>query len=299
MKSKLEVFAAAAEYLSFTLAAKALSISQPAVTKNIQEIENEYNIRLFKRVPGGVSLTPEGELFLVHARKILGEYDSLAEDMGYFSGGDATACRVIGIGATESVAAGLLPVVIEKYLSLFKNTGINLKVMPGEELFSMLQAGELEVAIAETGHSNGHDYGELIDLPLLKYRMVLVAGRRNSIDVSSKERFCRTARFVKTSDCGMLQPFEKMLPCVEAGSLDFAIRLLLQSGNCFMQLPSYVADSYISRGEMAELRMPDSLQPVHVLPAEGGVDVFISASNAGKEYLENFIGFVRRSLPGL
>lgn len=300
MKSKLEVFVTAAECLSFTLAARTLSISQPAVTKNIREIENEYNIRLFERIPGGVSLTPEGELFLVHARKILSEYETLAEDIGSFSGADAAARRVLAIGATESVAAGLLPVIVEKYLSLFKNRGINLKVMPDTELFSMLQAGKLEVAIAETGCDMEHDYGELIDFPLLKYRMVVVAGRKNSIDASSQERFFRTARLVKRGTGGVQLPFEKMLPCVEAGSLDFAIRLLLQSGNCFMQLPSYLADGYISRGEMAELALPASLQPEPHSTAEGSVALFTSALSAGKGYIENFIRFVRRSLlPGL
>ena len=152
------------------------------------------------------------------------------------------------------------------------------------------------VAISETGCSMGHDYGELIDFPLLKYRMIVVAGRKNSIDASSQERFFRTARLVKRGAGGVQLPFEKMLPCVEASSLDFAIRLLLQSGNCFMQLPSYLADGYISRGEMAELALPASLQP-EPNTAEGSVAVFTSALSAGKGYIENFIRFVRRSLP--
>ena len=85
MKSRLEVFVAAAQFSSLTKAARSLAISQPAVSKNIKELESEYNVTLFKRGAGKMELTPEGERFLVHARKILGCYRDLNEDLSYFS----------------------------------------------------------------------------------------------------------------------------------------------------------------------------------------------------------------------
>ena len=81
MDFRLKVFIAVARHLSFTQASKELKISQPAITKHIQELENIYNAQLFSRQKGKISLTPQGELFLEHARKIVAACATLQEEM--------------------------------------------------------------------------------------------------------------------------------------------------------------------------------------------------------------------------
>ena len=81
MDFRLKVFIAVAKHLSFTQASKELHISQPAITKHIQELENTYSTQLFSRQKGKISLTRQGELFLQHAQKIVAAGASLQEEM--------------------------------------------------------------------------------------------------------------------------------------------------------------------------------------------------------------------------
>ena len=81
MDFRLKVFIAVAKHLSFTQASKELKISQPAITKHIQELENIYNTQLFSRQKGKISLTRQGELFLEHSQKIVAACAALQEEM--------------------------------------------------------------------------------------------------------------------------------------------------------------------------------------------------------------------------
>lgn len=78
---RLKVFQSVAYNLSFTKASKELYISQPAITKHIQELEQEYKIQLFERMGNKISLTHAGKLFLSHAENILNGYRQLDFEM--------------------------------------------------------------------------------------------------------------------------------------------------------------------------------------------------------------------------
>ncbi len=86
MDFRLKVFIAVAKHLSFTQASKELHISQPAITKHIQELENSYNTQLFSRQKGKISLTRQGLLFLEHATKIVEGYAILEQQMQIHAG---------------------------------------------------------------------------------------------------------------------------------------------------------------------------------------------------------------------
>ena len=86
MDFRLKVFIAVAKHLSFTQASKELHISQPAITKHIQELENSYNTQLFSRQKGKISLTRQGLLFLEHATKIVKGYAILEQQMQIHAG---------------------------------------------------------------------------------------------------------------------------------------------------------------------------------------------------------------------
>ena len=71
---RLRVFAQVAQTGSFTKAAEALSISQPAVSQNVSELERQLGITLFERRRGEVALTEQGKLFLKYAERIIEDY---------------------------------------------------------------------------------------------------------------------------------------------------------------------------------------------------------------------------------
>jgi DNA-binding transcriptional LysR family regulator len=69
--SKLEVFSVVVEEGSFSAAAKRMHLSQPAVSRHIQELESALGIRLFRRQRRGVALTTGGEILRQYTEKIL------------------------------------------------------------------------------------------------------------------------------------------------------------------------------------------------------------------------------------
>ena len=86
MDFRLKVFLTVAKHLSFTKASKELMISQPAITKHIQELENTYSTKLFSRQKGKILLTPQGELFMEHAGRIVESYINLEQQMHLHAG---------------------------------------------------------------------------------------------------------------------------------------------------------------------------------------------------------------------
>lgn len=92
----LKYFITVAQEQSFSKAAKVLNISQPALSKQIKDLEEEYQITLFNRTTRSLSLTEEGQLFKVHAKEILNlvnkTEDYLKNTKKYISGDIYLGC---------------------------------------------------------------------------------------------------------------------------------------------------------------------------------------------------------------
>ena len=111
---RIQVFHAVAKHLSFTRAAEALFMSQPAVTFQIRQLEEELDTRLFDRTPGGITLTPAGAIALEYAGHILamsGELKTRLKEMSGRIGGQ------LAIGASTVYADLLLPQVLVGFKS--------------------------------------------------------------------------------------------------------------------------------------------------------------------------------------
>ena len=109
---RLQVFHAVAKHLSFTKAAEALFMTQPAVTFQIRQLEEHFNTRLFDRAHGRISLTPAGQIALDYAERILSLSSELDTRLKEMSG------QVAGpllIGASTTIAEFLLPQVLGEF----------------------------------------------------------------------------------------------------------------------------------------------------------------------------------------
>ena len=112
---KLKVFMAVAENGSFTIAAKALGVTQPAVSQNIAELERNMGAELFTRGRGSVTLTAAGIIFKEYAEKILYWYSAAGHLFG--PTGKITANKPVRISADSFIASHILPDAISKLLT--------------------------------------------------------------------------------------------------------------------------------------------------------------------------------------
>ena len=112
---RLRIFMEVAEKGSFTLAAKALGVSQPAVSQNIAELEKSLGAELFLRRKGSVTLTPKGAAFKEYAGRIL--YWYTATEMMFGPEGKLSANKPVRISADGFIASHILPQALSKLLA--------------------------------------------------------------------------------------------------------------------------------------------------------------------------------------
>lgn len=110
--SRLKIFVAVAKEGSFTKAAAALGITQPAVSQNVAEIEKATGMLLFERRRGEVVLTPQGEIFMKYAADIL---DSYAHAERAFT---KTASTAVRISASEEIYTYIVGPVLDDFMKL-------------------------------------------------------------------------------------------------------------------------------------------------------------------------------------
>jgi len=88
----LRYFLAVGEALNFTKAAAQLRVAQPALSRQVQDLEEEIGVDLLKRSPRGVTLTAEGKLFLEEVRELLKRADESVEKSARWLAANMTSC---------------------------------------------------------------------------------------------------------------------------------------------------------------------------------------------------------------
>src|SRR5438128_1033817 len=109
----IEYFAVVAQHGHVGRAAEALRLSQPAVSKSLRRLEAALEVKLFKRTPRGVEVTPEGAALLLRVRGLRLSLQDVAREVKDVSAGLTGHLRV-AVG--ESIAEHLLPTAFEKLL---------------------------------------------------------------------------------------------------------------------------------------------------------------------------------------
>jgi DNA-binding transcriptional LysR family regulator len=143
---RLQVFHAVAKHLSFTKAAEALFMTQPAVTFQIRQLEEHFNTRLFDRAHGRISLTPAGQLALDYAERILGLSTELDTRLKEMSG------QVAGpllIGASTTIAEFLLPQVLGEFKAKYPAVVPRLFVANSEAVQGRIVERSLDLGFIE------------------------------------------------------------------------------------------------------------------------------------------------------
>ena len=125
--SRLKVFLAVAREGSFTIAARKLGISQPAVSQNVAELEKSLGVELFERSRGSVRLTSAGHTFQEYASRIQHWYSAVEDLFG--EKGRLSSRGQVRIAADSFVAGYILPSLLGKLLVAAPE--LSFRVCPG------------------------------------------------------------------------------------------------------------------------------------------------------------------------
>ncbi len=129
---------------SILKAAAALGMSQPALTKSLQELEDIVQIRLFDRHTRGVRVTEAGLRLITSGRRILAEVLRLDEDLGQLSTPEG---GLVAVGALPVAATGILPGVLIGLRRRYPEIQVRLQQGRTEDLLPMLASGELDLIV--------------------------------------------------------------------------------------------------------------------------------------------------------
>lgn len=169
---KILVFISAARHLNFTRAGKEMNISQPAVSKNIQELEAQAGRNLFERIGQRITLTEAGELFLEHAIRLTSIYEMLNGELGLL---DGILLGELRLGASTTLSHYILPNILADFHTSFPT--INLKVLHGNsrKMEELLRDKIIDLAVIEGLSDNSSMKYEAF----LKDEVVLVTRKNN------------------------------------------------------------------------------------------------------------------------
>ncbi len=143
---RLRVFHAVAKHLSFTKAAEALFMTQPAVTFQIRQLEEQFDTRLFDRAQGRIVLTPAGLVAFDYAERILalsGELDARLKAMSGIESGPLL------IGASTTIAEFLLPQVLGEFKARYPAVVPRLFVANSEAVQARVAERSLDLGFIE------------------------------------------------------------------------------------------------------------------------------------------------------
>jgi DNA-binding transcriptional LysR family regulator len=143
---RLQVFHAVAKHLSFTKGAEALFMTQPAVTFQIRQLEEQFNTRLFDRSQGRIALTPAGVVAFQYAERILALSAELESRLREMSGQDAGPLL---IGASTTIAEYLLPRIVGEFKARHPGIVPRLFVANSEQVQERVAERTLDLGFIE------------------------------------------------------------------------------------------------------------------------------------------------------
>jgi len=143
---RLQVFHAVAKHRSFTKAAETLFMTQPAVTFQIKQLEEQFNARLFERGHGQIALTEAGQMVFEYAERILALSSELDGRMKDLTG---QVAGTLLIGASMTVADYLLPQVLGEFKTRFPNVVPRLLVGNSEAVQNQVAEHSLDIGFIE------------------------------------------------------------------------------------------------------------------------------------------------------
>jgi DNA-binding transcriptional LysR family regulator len=209
---QLRYFSVLADELHFHRAADRLCIAQPALSRQIQQLESELNVVLFRRTRRRVEITECGEVFLERTRRMLADLDRTVSDVRNLEKG---VPGHLTFSFVQSASYVLLPAILKIFRLQFPDVELNLLDLSTAQQLDALSRNQADIALL---HPWRHDLR-------IEYKRLLVesfvvacpdthplAGKRNiSVKAFAKDRFIMHARGLGPTVSGMYNVTAELL----------------------------------------------------------------------------------------
>ena len=150
-------FIAAATTGQFSAAAIAEHVSQSAITNAVQSLERRLKLKLFDRLPHGVALTPEGQVFFHHAMHVM---DAVNDALNHATLKPQAMQGTIRLAATYTVLGYFLPDLLSRYKRSYPNVEIDLIDMDRRSLEKAVREGTVDLGVGVLSNlENREGYG--------------------------------------------------------------------------------------------------------------------------------------------
>ena len=256
----LQTFLEVAELKSFTRAAEQLGYSQPTVSFQIRQLEQELGVPLFDRIGHTVSLTDAGQEALGYAQRIC----NLSREMIAGNHQDRPVSGVVRLGMADSLCDPLIARNFGQFRQQYPNVDLHIYDAGTGELFRMLDHNEVDMIctmdsrVYDTAYVTAEE--EAIEAHFVAAaENPLAAKSRVSLEKLVNEPFLLTEKgmsYRRLMDEMLAVRSMEVRPVLETARADLICDLVAQNmGVSF--LPDYVTETEVTSGRMVRLKVPD------------------------------------------
>ena len=207
MDFRLKVFLSVAQNQSFTKASQELFITQPAISKHIQELESAYQTRLFNRGGKTVTLTFAGKTLHRYAGDIASLYKKAEFERGLLH---EELVGELRLGASTTIAQYILPPILARFINQFPTVKLSLISGNSYDIENLLKEKQIDLGLIEGSHRSA----EFKYTPFMKDELVAVKSTKNEglgKDILSLEEFQTTPLVLRERGSGTLEVLEQAL----------------------------------------------------------------------------------------
>mgnify|MGYP000268294279 CR=1 FL=1 len=263
----LKVFMKVVECDSISAAAKALFLSQPAVTMQIQNLEKHLAVSLFSRRPNGkLVLTDAGKTLYDHSEKIVDLTNDLLVTMESYTHKPLSETR---LGACFVAGRYLVPLMLDTIKKHKPTFNVSITITRAKSIFDAISIGKLDIGIIGRDYQKKFFVGtELLSVPLTIFTGKQPNEKSKTLSLRDLKNIPMIAR---EEGAGCRQRFQDFLKehkenifhfrmLVESESIE-AIKRLVKSGYGFGVLPDFMVRKDIQEGLFTEIHLQEG-QPI-------------------------------------
>jgi DNA-binding transcriptional LysR family regulator len=292
MDIKLKIFCTVAETKSFTRTSRIVHLSQPAVSLQIQALEEFFETKLFDKSEGQVSLTPAGKILYNNAKHILEHYSEVEKEINKITG---MMMGGITLGASTTLGNYILPRVIIDFKKAHPKITIKMFVGNTERIEDLLTSGFIDFGIVEGKTSKSNLKTE----PLMSDELILIVHpkhpltRKKAISILD---LTREPFILREEGSGTRQIMEEYFQSHGISIRDLRVALVLGSTESKKQaVEAGIGISFVSKWAVKKEVEDGRLKIVNL--KEGGIPRILSLIFSRKSILSHaakeFILFVK------